>query len=95
MKKDFNRRQFIGTLGMGTVGALAFNACSTSKGPDTILYNANIFTSNPAQPKAQAIAYTNGRIVAVGSNDDILNLTGSSTTKIDCLLSFFDIHSTF
>ena len=81
MKKNFNRRQFIGTLGMGAVGALVCNSCSTSKGPDTILHNANIFTSNPAQPKAQAIAYTNGRIVAVGNDDDILNLAGSATTK--------------
>ena len=83
---------------MGTVGALAFNACSTSKGPDTILYNANIFTSNPAQAKAQAIAYSNGRIIAVGSDDNILNLAGSATTKFDIggktiTPGFIDAHS--
>jgi len=98
MNRNFNRRQFMGTLGMGTVGAMVLQSCSTTKGPDTILHNANIFTSNPAAPKAQAIAYTNGRIVAVGSDDDILNLAGSATTKFDIggktiTPGFIDAHS--
>jgi predicted amidohydrolase YtcJ len=98
MKRNLNRRQFIGTLGMGAVGAMVFDSCSMSKGPETILHNANIFTSNPVQPNAQAIAFSEGRIVAVGKNSDILNLAGSSTTKLDIggktiTPGFIDAHS--
>lgn len=97
MKRNFNRRQFVGTLGMGTMGMMALNSCS-SAAPDTILHNANIFTSNPGQAKAQAIALTNGKIVAVGSNDDILNLGSSSTQKVNIggktiTPGFIDAHS--
>ena len=97
MKRNFNRRQFMGTLGMGTMGVIMLNSCSSS-GPDVVLHNANIFTSNPAQPKAQAIAFSNGQIVAVGSDSDVLNLAGSSTQKIDIggktiTPGFIDAHS--
>ena len=82
MKNNFTRRQFVSTLGMGTIGCMVLNSCSQSS-PETILHNANIFTSDPGQPKAQAIAFSDGRIVAVGSDADILHLAGSSTTKIN------------
>jgi len=82
MKNNFTRRQFVSTLGMGTLGCMVLNSCSQSS-PETILHNANIFTSDPGQPKAQAIAFSDGRIVAVGSDADILHLAGSSTTKIN------------
>lgn len=36
-----------------------------------ILYNANIYTVNPAQPRATALAVANDRIVTVGSDVDI------------------------
>ncbi len=36
-----------------------------------ILHNANIYTVNPAQPRATAIAIANDRIVAVGSDAEI------------------------
>jgi predicted amidohydrolase YtcJ len=51
--------------------------------PDLILYNADIITVNPAQPKAEALAVIGDRIVAVGSNREIRRLTGASTRKID------------
>ena len=98
MNKNFNRRQFIGTFGMGALGAVVLHSCSQSGGPDTILHNANIFTSNINQPKASAIAFTNGRVVAIGAEKDILHLAGSSTNKIDIgektiTPGFIDAHS--
>jgi predicted amidohydrolase YtcJ len=39
-----------------------------------ILTNANIYTVNPAQPRATALAIANDRIIAVGSDDDINNI---------------------
>jgi len=82
MKRNFNRRQFVSTLGVGTLGFIALNSCSQSS-PDMILHNANIFTSDLSHPKAQAIALSNGKIVAVGNNADILHLAGASTTKMN------------
>jgi len=51
--------------------------------PIRILYNATIATQNPKQLMAQAVAVDRGRIVAVGSSDDILNIAGADTEKID------------
>lgn len=97
INKKINRREFVGTIGMGTMGFIVLNACTQSS-PDTILHNANIFTSNLKQPKAEAIALSNGKIVAVGSNADILYLAGSYTTKINLsgktiMPGFIDAHS--
>ena len=57
---------------------------------NTLLTNANLYTMNPAQPRASAIAIANDRIVAVGSDDEInaihlpnaqhLNLNGAFVT---------------
>lgn len=48
---------------------------------DHILYNAAIYTQNPAQPSASAIAIHQGRIVAVGDDDTIRQLATASTTQ--------------
>ena len=82
MNKIYSRRQFTGTMGMGALGVMMLNSCSKPK-IETILHNANIFTSNPLEPKVQAIALSNGKIVAVGGDSDILHLASPSTEKID------------
>ena len=97
MIKTVDRRQFVQTLGMGTMGLVVLNSCSSS-GPELILHNANIYTSNPNFPKSQAIAINNGEIVAVGSDSDILHLAGSNTRKVDIggktiTPGFIDAHS--
>lgn len=66
--------------------------------PDLILYNANIITVNPTQPKAQALAILGDRIVAVGSNREVQRLATSSTKKVDIggqtiTPGFIDAHS--
>ncbi len=91
------RRQFVNTLGMGTMGLMVFNSCSQSN-PEIILHNANIHTSNPRVPKAQAVAISNGKIIAVGSDSDILHLADSITRKINIggktiTPGFIDAHS--
>jgi predicted amidohydrolase YtcJ len=42
----------------------------------TILYNGRIYTMDPAQPTATAVAIRNGRIWAIGSDDDLADLIG-------------------
>src|SRR5581483_2438011 len=66
--------------------------------PNTILYNGNIWTGDERLPRAQAIAISDGRILAVGSNDDVLHLLSPLTRKVDLgsktvLPGFNDAHS--
>jgi hypothetical protein len=50
---------------------------------DLILYNGRVYTVDPVMPWAEAVACANGRIVAVGSNEEVLNLAGRATQRID------------
>jgi hypothetical protein len=50
--------------------------------PDILFVNADIYTQ-AAPARAQAMAVRDGRIVAVGSNDDIRKLKGSHTQVVD------------
>jgi predicted amidohydrolase YtcJ len=64
---------------------------------DLIVYDARIFTVNPAQPEAAAVAVLNGRIAAVGSDAAILRWRGADTRVIDAhgrrvLPGFNDAH---
>jgi predicted amidohydrolase YtcJ len=50
---------------------------------DLILHNAKVLTVDANFSVAEAVAIKGDRILAVGSNDDILNHAGSSTRKVD------------
>lgn len=52
-------------------------------GADLIVFNANVFTGNAAQPQASAVAVRNGRIYSVGADAEILALRGPATQVID------------
>jgi predicted amidohydrolase YtcJ len=43
-----------------------------------LLVNGRVWTVNPAQPEAEAVAISGNRIVAVGANSEILSLSGSA-----------------
>lgn len=51
--------------------------------PDLIVHNARVYTSDPAQPRAEAFAVTRGQFVAVGSSSDVRNLAGPNTEVVD------------
>ena len=90
--KKFSRREFVASL-----GPLAMMACYSEKA-DTILYNAKIITVNPDQPTAEAIAISGDKIIAIGSNNDVMNLASTYTKKIDVegnvmTPGFIDAHS--
>src|SRR5512147_3160778 len=66
--------------------------------PDLILYNGNFWTVNPRQPRAQAVAISGGRFLAIGTNDEVLALAAGNAKKIDLggktvLPGFIDAHS--
>jgi len=68
--------------------------------PDIVIFNAVIATQTLRQPIAQALAIGQGRILAVGANDDILHLAGTGTEKIDLdgrlvVPGFIDTHIHF
>lgn len=50
---------------------------------DLILRNARIYTVDPARPWAEAAACAQGRLIAVGSNDELAELAGPETRLID------------
>ncbi len=50
---------------------------------DLMIHNAAIYTVDTQQPWAEAVACANGRIVAIGRNEDILPLAGPHTERLD------------
>ena len=65
---------------------------------DLILHHADVVTLDPQQPRAQAIAIRNGRILAVGDNDLVATWRGDHTELRDlagaCVIpGFNDTHA--
>ncbi len=56
---------------------------SSQSSADLILINGDIYTGDPRNPRAQALAISGEKIVAVGSNVDINRLRDSKTRIID------------
>ena len=52
-------------------------------GADLIVFNAKITTDNLSQPQASALAVKRGKIYAVGTDAEILNLKDNNTRLID------------
>ncbi|WP_151766009.1 amidohydrolase [Acinetobacter colistiniresistens] len=67
------------------VGAslIAFSVNAQMPQADVIVINADIRTSNPAKPTAQAFAVKDGKFLAVGNNVFIQNLATSKTQIVD------------
>ncbi|HEX3681716.1 MAG TPA: amidohydrolase family protein, partial [Bryobacteraceae bacterium] len=110
--KSFTRRRFLNGATLATGAAVLpvqawgkFSAAGTPQPesfqhtePDLILHNGNFWTVDPRMPRAQAVAISGGRFLAVGSNDDVLHLASVRTRKIDVgqktvLPGFIDAHT--
>jgi hypothetical protein len=50
---------------------------------DLIIRDARVWTGNPAQPQAEAVAVLDGRITAVGSDAAVLLWRGPNTRVVD------------
>jgi predicted amidohydrolase YtcJ len=66
--------------------------------PDVILYNGRVYSGQPENPEAAAIAIRDGRILAVGADREVLALAGRQTRRIDLarrrvLPGFNDAHA--
>ncbi|TWT32074.1 amidohydrolase [Blastopirellula retiformator] len=51
--------------------------------PDTILFNGKVTTQDPTKPEVSSVGISGGKVIAIGTDDEILKLTNSSTRKID------------
>ncbi len=63
--------------------ALAFSSLEAMAAADLLLFNAKVFTAEPGQPLAQAVAVADGKILKVGSNAEIKALADADTQLID------------
>ena len=54
-----------------------------SQSADTVFYNGTVYTVNPSQPNAQAVAVKDGRIVFVGSNEAVKAVESKTTRLVD------------
>ncbi|MCU1291265.1 MAG: amidohydrolase family protein, partial [Bryobacterales bacterium] len=82
------------------LGAALFCSVALAQSPTLLFTNGKIWTGNPQQKEAEAVAIAGNRIVAVGGNADILKLKVDSTTVIDLggrrtLPGFNDAHVHF
>lgn len=88
-----SRRSFLGGMG----AALLLPPIDQIE-PDLVLLNGNFHTVEPSSPHAQAVAVGNGRFLAVGSSEEILNLASPRTKKVDLggktvVPGFIDAHN--
>jgi predicted amidohydrolase YtcJ len=81
--------------------ALIATACQAAPAPaERIIRGGPIVTVNPAQPAAEAVAIADGKIVAVGSEADVMAWKGPGTVVTDLVgktlaPGFVDGHSHF
>ncbi len=104
-----SRREFMGLTIAGAAGALApslVRAATTRAAidsraaidPDLVVVNATVYTMDPAMPRAQGMAVSNGRFVAVGTSAEMRSLARKRTTVIDAkgmtvVPGFIDTHN--
>jgi predicted amidohydrolase YtcJ len=79
---------------------LLFSMTALTQSADKVFTNAYVWTVNDAQPVAEAVAVLGGKILAVGSNEEIGKYIGSGTKVIDLggklmLPGFIDNHTHF
>ena len=74
---ELSRRDFLYGLGAFAMAPI------TRMEPELILHNGNIWTVDDNIPRAQALAISGGRILAVGTNDEVLGLAAGLSKKID------------
>ena len=84
----------------GIVCLLQVSVPAQSKPADIVILHAKIYTVNPKQPWAEAIAIRDGKIVAVGSDREITLYRSSSARVIDAaqhllMPGFTDCHIHF
>ncbi len=75
----------LAVIATGLIGMLtALVGCAVRPAPASlVVYGGTIYTVNPAQPTAEAVAVRGGRIVRVGRRHDVEPLLGPDTERLD------------
>ncbi len=84
-------RPLLSSFSLIAAAALVLSACAAWErggrvaGPsaDTIFTAAIVHTGDPANPRAQAVAVRDGRILAVGARADVARHAGPATERVD------------
>lgn len=87
-------------LSLASLLLCAITQLTAQSAATLLLTNAKVWTVNPQQPEAEAVAIAGNRIVAVGTTADILKLKGPRTVVLDLdgrrvLPGFNDAHVHF
>jgi len=77
------RRLLTGTLALAILTGFGAPEVAAGAGPDLILHDAVVLTMDADAPHATAVAITGERIVAVGSDAEVLPLAGAGTAVVD------------
>ncbi len=86
------------TVSQFTLAAASTDGAGTvTVNADSIFINGAVLTMDDNQPKAEAVAVKDGKIIAVGNKADIMKLAGEKTNQIDLkgqtlLPGFVDSH---
>lgn len=70
-------------VGSGVACTLEATEHTSSFGSEFVLTNAAVYTVNPRQPRADAVAVRDGIVVAVGAEEEVLSQTGPNARVID------------
>ena len=76
-------RQLAWIVLVGALVGISMPLYAQQASPDMILTNGQIITVDDRFSIAQAVAIRGDRIIAVGTNQDISRLAGSSTQRVD------------
>ena len=100
---QISRRKFLGSsaalpLGFGLAGSAGAQSGTLSGAASMIVTGARVLTMDWDNPQAEAIAIRGGRILAVGTNEEILHFANASTRRVDATgmtitPGFIDAHS--
>jgi predicted amidohydrolase YtcJ len=103
-----SRREFLGLTAVGFAGTLTPEWLRDARGvspfgqrapePDLVVFNARVYTMDPAAPRAEAFAIKGGRFVAIGRSADVRGMVGKATQLFDAkqmtiVPGFIDCHN--
>ena len=83
---------------LSAVGLFPARASAQLLPPETIFYNAKVFTAEPDSPYADAVAIRGDKIVAVGNLSEVVAVAGKDAKRVDLggkslFPGFIDSHS--
>ena len=78
--------------------ACVFSSAESMAAADLILHGGKVYTAEPGQGLQQAVAIENGKVLAVGSDEQVLRLKAAGTRVVDLqgkvlMPGFIDSHS--